>query len=352
MNTQKEKHLLAKVAAVMLISFATVGGTYSVQASGLTGSYVGIGKAPASTNVVDKGSEVKSTETKIIDYRQTFNTSYMGGQDMYRTPKNDNANGEGVDGVSSGNDIDGKGTGNTAIGFGTYAARSYSTAIGTYASAITNSTAVGSGSYAASKSVSFGQNAYANTNGLSIGLNARSSSGLAIGQGATAGIFYKYLQNDGVQNYSVINDSMAIGNNATAIGGIAIGKNAKTNSLYGVALGQSASVTYSGTALGTNAKVYVSQGVALGPNSVSNRYSNTIGYVPFADDGGSYVPKDISGLATAIGASDSLKAFNTKYANQITEYNKLNQALYDAQAKEAEQETIMVNTKGLSLIHI
>lgn len=237
MNTQKEKHLLAKVAAVMLLSFATVGGTYSVQAAGLTGSYVGIGKAPASTNVVDKGSEVKSTETKIIDYRQTFNTSYMGDQDMYRTPKNDNANGEGVDGVSSGHDIDGAGTGNTAIGFGTYAARGYSTALGTYASAITNSTAVGAGSYAASKSVSFGQNAYANTNGLSIGLNARSSSGLAIGQGATAGIFYKYLQNDGVQNYSVINDSMAIGNNATAIGGIAIGKNAKTNSLYGVALG-------------------------------------------------------------------------------------------------------------------
>lgn len=346
MNTQKEKHLLAKVAAVMLLSFATVGGTYSVQAAGLTGSYVGIGKAPASTNVVDKGSEVKSTETKIIDYRQTFNTSYMGDQDMYRTPKNDNANGEGVDGVSSGHDIDGAGTGNTAIGFGTYAARGYSTALGTYASAITNSTAVGAGSYAASKSVSFGQNAYANTNGLSIGLNARSSSGLAIGQGATAGIFYKYLQNDGVQNYSVINDSMAIGNNATAIGGIAIGKNAKTNSLYGVALGQSSSVAYSGTALGTNAKVYVSQGVALGPNSVSNRYSNTIGYVPFADDGGSYVPKDISGLATAIGASDSLKAFNSKYTNQITEYNKLNQALYDAQAKEAEQETIMVNTKG------
>lgn len=347
MNTQKEKHLLAKVAAVMLLGFATVGGTYSVQAAGLNGSYVGIGKAPnTTTQVVDKGQAVTSTETKIVDYRQTFNTSYMGGQDMYRTPKNNNANGEGVDGVSSGNDIDGKGTGNTAIGFGTYAARGYSTALGTYASAITNSTAVGTGAYAASKSVSFGQNAYANTNGLSIGLNARSSSGLAIGQGATAGIFYKYLQNDGVQNYSVINDSMAIGNNATAIGGIAIGKSAKTNSLYGVALGQSSSVTYSGTALGTNAKVYVSQGVALGPNSVSNRYSNTIGYVPFADDGGSYVPKDISGLATAIGASDSLKAFNTKYANQITEYNKLNQALYDAQAKEAEQETIMVNTKG------
>lgn len=340
MKTGKNIKLATKLALAALVGVTSLS-VYTVDAAGLTGSYVGIGKAPASTNVVDKGSEVKSDETKIIDYRQTFNTGYMGGQDMYRTPKNDNANGEGVDGVSSGNDIDGKGTGNTAIGFGTYAARSYSTAIGTYASAITNSTAVGSGSYAASKSVSFGQNAYANTNGLSIGLNARSSSGLAIGQGATAGLFYKYLQKDGVQNYSVINDSMAIGNNATAIGGIAIGKNAKTYSLYGVALGQSSSVAYSGTALGTNAKVYVSQGVALGPNSVSNRYSNTIGYVPFADDGGSYVPKDISGLATAIGASDSLKAFNTKYATQITEYNTLNQNLATAQAKYAEQDEIL-----------
>lgn len=345
MKTGKNIKLATKLALAALVGVTSLS-VYTVDAAGLTGSYVGIGKAPASTNVVDKGSEVKSDETKIIDYRQTFNTGYMGGQDMYRTPKNDNANGEGVDGVSSGNDIDGKGTGNTAIGFGTYAARSYSTAIGTYASAITNSTAVGSGSYAASKSVSFGQNAYANTNGLSIGLNARSSSGLAIGQGATAGLFYKYLQKDGVQNYSVINDSMAIGNNATAIGGIAIGKNAKTYSLYGVALGQSSSVAYSGTALGTNAKVYVSQGVALGPNSVSNRYSNTIGYVPFADDGGSYVPKDISGLATAIGASDSLKAFNTKYATQITEYNTLNQNLATAQAKYAEQDEILRTTKG------
>lgn len=348
MKTGKNIKLATKLALAALVGVTSVG-MYTVDAAGLTGSYVGIGKAPDTTKqVVNKGQEVKTDETKIVDYRQIFNTAINNGAggDMYRTPKNDNANGEGVDGVSSGNDIDGKGTGNMAIGFGTYSARGYSTAIGTYASAITNSTAVGSGSYAASKSVSFGQNAYANTNGLSIGLNARSSSGLAIGQGATAGLFYKYLQNDGVQNYSVINDSMAIGNNATAIGGIAIGKNAKTNSLYGVALGQSSSVAYSGTALGTNAKVYVSQGVALGPNSVSNRYSNTIGYVPFADDGGSYVPKDISGLATAIGASDNLKAFNTKYASQITEYNKLNQALYDAQAKEAEQEAIMVNTKG------
>ncbi|WP_295183766.1 YadA-like family protein [Veillonella sp.] len=345
MKTGKNIKLATKLALAALVGVTSVG-MYTVDAAGLTGSYVGIGKAPASTNVVDKGSEVKSTEDKIIDYRQTFNTAYMGGTDMYRTPKNDNANGEGVDGVSSGIDMDGKGTGNMAIGFGTYSARAYSTAIGTYASAISNSTAVGSGSYAASKSVSFGQNAYANTNGLSIGLNARSSSGLAIGQGATAGLFYKYLQNDGVQNYNLINDSMAIGNNATAIGGIAIGKNAKTNSLYGVALGQSASVTYSGTALGTNAKVYVSQGVALGLDSVSNRDSNTIGYVPFADNGGSYVPKDTSGLVTAIGASDSLKDFNTKYASQITEYNKLNQNLATAQAKYAEQDEILRTTKG------
>ncbi|MBS4912579.1 MAG: YadA-like family protein [Veillonella sp.] len=343
MKVSKQMKLATKLTLAALVG-ATSLSMYTADASGLTGSYVGIGKAPESKNVVDKGSEVTSTETKIIDYRQTYNSASKSN--MSRTPKNNNANGEGVDGVSSGNDIDGAGTGNTAIGFGTYAARGYSTAIGTYASAITNSTAVGAGSYAASKSVSFGQNAYANTNGLSIGLGARSSQGLAIGQGATAGLFYKYLQNDGVQNYSVINDSMAIGNNATAIGGIAIGKNAKTNSLYGVALGQSSSVAYSGTALGTNAKVYVSQGVALGPNSVSNRYSNTIGYVPFADDGGSYVPKDISGLATAIGASDSLKAFNTKYANQITEYNTLNQNLAAAQAKYAEQDEILRTTKG------
>ena len=350
MNTQKEKHLLAKVAAVMLLSFATVGGTYSVQAAGLTGSYVGIGKAPASTNVVDKGSEVKSTEEKIIDYRQTFNTSYMGGQDMYRTPKNNNANGEGVDGVSSGNDIDGKGTGNTAIGFGTYAARKYSTAIGTYASAITNSTAVGAGSYAASKSVSFGQNAYANTNGLSIGLNARSSSGLAIGQGATAGEFYKYLQNDGVQNTNVILDSMAIGNGATAIGGIAIGNSAQTNSLYGVALGQSAKVAYSGVALGTDANVKVSTGVALGTSSIADRRSNTIGYVPFADDGnGSYVPGSAEALAGAISASDVSKNFATTYASQIAEYKALNKAYDDAAAKVEDQNDIIKRTKGSTI---
>ena len=233
-----------------------------------------------------------------------------------------------------------------AIGFGAYAGRNYTTAIGTYSSAIMGSTALGAGTYAGINSAAVGRNTYANSSAVAMGVFSRADNGVAIGSGATAGQFYKYLQNDGNQNYGSINYSMAIGNNAKAVGGIAIGANSSTNGLYGVALGQSASVAYSGTALGTNAKVYVSQGVALGPNSVSDRYSNTIGYVPFADDGGSYTPKDISGLATAIDASDSLKDFNTKYANQITEYNRLNQALYDAQAKEAEQEATIVNTKG------
>ena len=352
MNTQKEKHLLAKVAAVMLLSFATVGGTYSVQAAGLTGSYVGISAGPKDTDVIDKGAvtptEDKTWQMKIIDYRQTYNTAINNGAgaDMFRTPKNNNENGEGVDGTSGGVVDDNKNVGKMAIGFGAYAGRNYTTAIGTYSSAIMGSTALGAGTYAGINSAAVGRNTYANSSAVAMGVFSRADNGVAIGSGATAGLFYKYLQNDGNQNYGSISYSMAIGNNAKAVGGIAIGANASTNNLYGVALGQSASAAYSGTALGTDAKVYVSQGVALGTNSVSDRYSNTIGYVPFADDGGSYTPKDISGLATAIGASDSLKDFNTKYANQITEYKKLNQALYDAQAKEAEQEAIIVNTKG------
>lgn len=70
MNTQKEKHLLAKVAAVMLLSFATVGGTYSVQAAGLTGSYVGISAGPKDTDVIDKGAviptEDKTWQMKLL----------------------------------------------------------------------------------------------------------------------------------------------------------------------------------------------------------------------------------------------------------------------------------------------
>lgn len=347
MKVSKQMKLATKLTLAALVGTTTLG-VYTADAAGLTGSYVGIGKAPTSTQVVDKGSAVTSSETKIIDYRQTYNSA--SNSNMSRTPKNNNANGEGVDGVSSGNDIDGAGTGNTAIGFGTYAARGYSTAIGTYASAITNSTAVGAGSYAASKSVSFGQNAYSNVNGLSIGFGARSSSGLAIGQGATAGEFYKYLQNDGVQNTKIILDSMAIGNGATAIGGIAIGKNAQTNSLYGVALGQSAKVAYSGVALGTGATVNVSTGVALGTSSIADRRSNTIGYVPFADDGnGSYVPKTAEALASAISASDVSKTFATTYASQITKFNELNANYYTYADEVDKQDAIIKNTKGSTI---
>ncbi|OBZ32432.1 YadA-like family protein [Megasphaera sp. DISK 18] len=347
MNTQKEKHLLAKVAAVMLLSFATVGGTYSVQAAGLTGSYVGIGKEPTSTDVLDKGTAVNTATDSIIDYRQTTTAQ---GAVFSRTPTNNNKNGEGVDGQSAGNKNDTNSTGNTAIGIGAYSARSYSTAIGTYAEALTGSTSVGSGAFAADKSVAFGKNTYAKGNGLSIGNGARSNSGLAIGQGATAGEFYKYLQSDGTQYTRSIIDSMAIGNGATAIGGIAIGKNAQTNSLYGVALGQSAKVAYSGVALGTDATVNVSTGVALGTSSIADRRSNTIGYVPFADDGnGSYVPTTTTALANAISASDVSKNFASTYASQITEYNTLNQKLADAQAEVEKQNTTIKNTKGSTI---
>lgn len=351
MKTGKNIKLATKLALAALVGVTSVG-MYSVDAAGLTGSYVGISAGPKNTDVIDKGTETPASDKtwamKIIDYRQTFNTAVNNGAggDMFRTPKNNNENGEGVDGTSGGVSDDKTSVGKMAIGFGAYAGRSYTTAIGTYSSAIMGSTALGAGTYAGINSAAVGRNTYANSSAVAMGVFSRADNGVAIGSGATAGLFYKYLQNDGNQNYGSISYSMAIGNNAKAVGGIAIGANSSTNGLYGVALGQSASVAYSGTALGTDAKVYVSQGVALGPNSVSDRRSNTIGYVPFADDGGSYTPKDISGLATAIGASDSLKDFNTKYANQITEYNKLNQALYDAQAKEAEQEAIIVNTKG------
>lgn len=347
MNTQKEKHLLAKVAAVMLLGLATVGGTYSVQAAGLTGSYVGIGKEPTSTDVLDKGTAVNTDTDSIIDYRQTTTAQ---GAVFSRTPTNNNKNGEGVDGQSAGNKNDTNSTGNTAIGIGAYSARSYSTAIGTYAEALTGSTAVGSGAFAADKSVAFGKNTYAKGNGLSIGNGARSNSGLAIGQGATAGEFYKYLQSDGTQYTRSIIDSMAIGNGATAIGGIAIGKSAQTNSLYGVALGQSAKVAYSGVALGTNATVNVSTGVALGTSSIADRRSNTIGYVPFADDGnGSYVPSSAEALAGAISASDVSKTFATTYADQIKKFDELNAAYYAAANEVDKQDDIIKNTKGSTI---
>lgn len=354
MNTQNEKHLLAKVAAVMLLGLATVGGTYSVQAAGLTGSYVGISAGPKDTDVIDKGSVTPTADQtwamKIIDYRQTYNPSYAGGSDMFRTPKNDNANGEGVDGTSGGVVDDNKNVGKMAIGFGAYAGRNYTTAIGTYSSAIMGSTALGAGTYAGINSAAVGRNTYANSSAVAIGVFSRADNGVAIGKGATAGLFYKYLQNDGNQNYTAIIDSMAIGNGATAIGGIAIGKNAQTNGLYGTALGQGAKVAYSGVALGTNANVKVSTGVALGVSSVADRRSNTIGYVPFADDGnGSYVPKTAEALASAISASDVSKTFATTYASQIDKFNELNATYYTYADEVDKQDAIIKNTKGSTI---
>lgn len=343
MKVSKEMKLATKLTLAALVGVSSIS-MYTADAAGLTGSYVGIGDEPTSANVLDKGSVVNTTTDNIIDYRQTTTAS---GAVFSRTPTNNNKNGEGVDGQSAGNKNDTDSTGNTAIGIGAYSARNYSTAIGTYAEAINNSTALGSGSYAASKSVSLGKNTYANGNAVSIGFGARSSSGLAIGLGATAGEFYKYLQSDGTQNTRVILDSMAIGNGATAVGGIAIGKNSQTNSLYGTALGQNAKVSYSGVALGTNASVSVSNGVALGVSSIADRAAYTIGYVPFADDGnGSYVPSTAEALANAISASDVSKTFATTYASQITEYNTLNQTLATAQAEVENQNTIIKNTKG------
>lgn len=143
---------------------------------------------------------------------------------------------------------------------------------------------------------------------------------------------------------------MAIGNGATAIGGIAIGKSAQTNSLYGVALGQSAKVAYSGVALGTDANVKVSTGVALGTSSIADRRSNTIGYVPFADDGnGSYVPGSAEALASAISASDVSKTFATTYASQMDKFNELNANYYKFADEVDKQDAIIKNTKGSTI---
>lgn len=346
MKKGKNIKLATKLALAALVGVTSLS-VYTVDAAGLTGSYVGIGKEPTSTDVLDKGTEVNTATDSIIDYRQTTNAQ---GAVFSRTPTNNNKNGEGVDGQSAGNKNDTNSTGNTAIGIGAYSARNYSMAIGTYAEAITGSTAVGSGAYAGDKSSSFGKNTYAKTNAVSLGNGARSSQGVAIGSGASAGLFYKYLQSDGSQNYNVINYSMAIGNDATAVGGIAIGANSSTSSVYGVALGQSAKVAYSGVALGTDANVKVSTGVALGTSSIADRRSNTIGYVPFADDGnGSYVPASAEALAGAISASDVSKDFATTYASQITKFNELNAAYYAAADEVDKQDEIIRNTKGSTI---
>lgn len=265
----QSKQTVSKWVVTMLVGFVGAG-VYSAQAAeGLAGSYVGIGTKPMDSTVVKSGTEYKANDlvgrNKLIDYRQTKSMIYGQEVDFSRIPINDNKNGEGVDGTVTANDSK-KGVGTTAIGLGTYAARDYATAVGTYTSAITGSTSVGSGAYASYYSAAFGRNAYANSKGIAVGEAARAADGLAIGIGATAGQFYQYIQNDGVQNMGAILNSIAIGPNATALGGTSIGGKAQTNSLYGVALGQSSKVAYNGVALGLGSAVTLvgNGGVALG----------------------------------------------------------------------------------------
>ena len=176
-------------------------------------------------------------------------------------------------------------------------------------------------------------------------------TGLAIGQGATAGLFYKYLQNDGGSKVRALLSTAWL--SATALRLSAASQSVRMprpTAYIGVALGQSAKVAYSGVALGTNANVKVSTGVALGLSSVADRAANTIGYVPFADDGnGSYVPSTAEALAGAISASDVSKTFATTYATQIAKYNELNQAYYTASAEVDKQDEIIKNTKGSTI---
>ena len=347
MSSQNTKKSMAKIVAAMLVG--TVGtGFYGVDAAGLAGSYVGIGTAPTEDRVVKSGTEYKDSDIVgskyLVDYRQTTNAQ---GNTFERIPANDNKNGEGVDGTSTANDSR-NGVGTTAIGLGTYAARDYATAVGTYTSAISGSTSVGSGAYASQYSAAFGRNTYANSKGVAVGDGARAANGLAIGTGATAGEFYKYIQSDGTQNYGAIINSIAIGPNASAVGGTAIGAKAQTNSLYGVALGQNSKVSYNGVALGVNAQVTAkgNGGIALGTSSVANRGAGTIGYMPLVDGVKGEVAANDSRLAEVMGLSDDIKNFTTQYATEISEYNQLNKNYSEIDAKKEEQKNIMIATKG------
>ncbi|WP_295789472.1 hypothetical protein [uncultured Veillonella sp.] len=345
MKVQSKK--MTKFVAAMLVGVVGTG-LYSADAAGLAGSYVGIGTAPTDATVVKSGSEYNAKDivgsSKLIDYRQTTNSQ---GNAFERIPTNNNENGEGVDGTATANDSR-KGIGTTAIGFGTYASRGYATAIGTYSSAIGGSTAVGAGTYAGQYSSAFGRNAYANSKGIAVGDAARAADGLAIGVGASAGQFYKYIQSNGTQNHGAIINSIAIGPDATAVGGTAIGAKAQTNSLYGVALGQGSKVSYNGVALGVNAQVTAkgNGGIALGTSSVANRGAGKIGYMPLVDGVKGEVAANDSRLAEVMGLSDDIKNFTTTYANEISEYNQLNKKYSDIQSQQEAQKQIMIATKG------
>ncbi|WP_251423333.1 YadA-like family protein [Veillonella agrestimuris] len=329
--------LLVLSCCVGSLGFATT----CVDAAGVAGSYVGIGKAPDANTIASAGSEAKVESDQLFDYRQFLNSSQTP---FVRVAQNNNQNGEGVDG-NGGND--GAGKGNTAIGFGAYSARGFSTALGTYSQSIMDSTAIGAGTYASQNSAVVGRNAYASTSAAAMGDSAKAANGVAIGSGASAGEFYKYIQNDGNQHMDIINYSVAIGNNATAVGGTAIGAKASTRSIHSVALGQEAKVEADGgTALGVGAVVKYASGIALGNGSVADRGAGRQGYVPFADNKATTLATSDAALSDQISASDATKNFETTWSKQIQEYQTLNDTYKTASDNKEKQRQIMLATKG------
>lgn len=67
MKKGKNIKLATKLALAALVGVTSLS-VYTVDAAGLTGSYVGIGKEPTSTDVLDKGTEVNTATDSIIDY--------------------------------------------------------------------------------------------------------------------------------------------------------------------------------------------------------------------------------------------------------------------------------------------
>ncbi|MDY6083805.1 MAG: hypothetical protein SPI25_00890, partial [Dialister sp.] len=303
-----------------------------VQASGsqgLAGSYIGIGSAPKAEDVTKKGEAIVLDTKSLVDYRAQVDAG-----------NKTNANGEGVTWRIDNNGL-------FAGGYGAYAVQGYSTALGTYSGAVSDGTALGAGAFARDNSLAAGKNVYAWNKAVAAGVGAKADLGVAIGYGATAGRFYKYVQGTGYQDFETIDSSVAIGLNATAEGGVALGAKTKSGSLYGTAVGNKASVVYSGVALGNSASVTVDTGVALGIDAVADRKNGIYGYVPFADDTKKDItPTSDASLASAISAKDSVKNFRTTYANEISEYNKLNQAYYAAHQNAEKQKKIMLATTG------
>lgn len=327
------------VGALLGVAYGnTLAADLTQNGSGLANSYVGIGKDPTgSDDVLMISTGEKVTEESIdrgafIDYRnQSIKLN------------NNNANGDGA----LANRLDKNNYGALAIGNGAGTSHGMSSAMGTYSFASIYSTAVGAGSKATSKSSALGLSSYANNKAVAMGDYSMADTGVAIGYKASAGDFFKYVQNSGSQSMKTIISSLAIGNEASATGGIAIGSKAVSNTVYGLSIGYRSSVDYSGVAIGSNASVKVDTGIALGISSVSDRRSGALGYVPFSFDGksNSITANDLAKLGGAIG-KEQAGNFNTKYSTQITQYNELNKSYSEALNIAKKQEDIIRQTAG------